>query len=112
MVGPPGRGHASVPSSGQPQLNYSAFGQCYLPQNQDPQRLATSPTALLGNNCKDANFLKPYLGFGNINLYEGASNSNYNALQVNLQRRASKGLFLGVAYTWSKSLGIAGNALA
>jgi len=93
-------------------LNYNAFGQCYLPQNQDPQRLATSPNALLGNNCKDANFLKPYLGFGSINLYEGASNSNYNALQVNLQRRAAKGLFLGVAYTWSKSLGIAGNGLA
>jgi hypothetical protein len=93
-------------------LNYNPFGQCYLPQNQDPQRLATSPTALLGNNCKDANFLKPYIGFGSINLYEGASNSNYNALQVNLQRRATKGLFLGVAYTWSKSLGIAGNGIA
>lgn len=93
-------------------LNYNAFGQCYLPQNQDPQRLATSPNALLGNNCKDANFLKPYLGFGNINLYEGASTSNYNALQVNLQRRTSKGLFLGLAYTWSKSLGVAGNGLA
>ncbi len=93
-------------------LNYNAFGQCYLPQNQDPQRLATSPNALLGNNCKDANFLKPYIGFANINLYEGASNSNYNALQINLQRRATKGLLLGVAYTWSKSMGIAGNGIA
>jgi hypothetical protein len=93
-------------------LNFNAFGQCYLPQNQDPQRQAANPTALLGNNCKDANFLKPYIGYANINLYEGASNANYNALQVHLQRRASRGLFLGVAYTWSRSMGIAGNGIA
>jgi|RhiMetdeSRZDD1v2_1073273.scaffolds.fasta_scaffold61082_5 hypothetical protein len=93
-------------------INYNAFGSCYLPQNQDPQRLATAPTALLGNNCKDANFLKPYIGFGSINLYESQSTSNYNSLQVNVQRRAANGLYLGVAYTWSKSLGIAGNGIA
>jgi hypothetical protein len=93
-------------------LNFNAFGQCFLPQNQDLQRQTSNPTALLGNNCKDANFLKPYPGYGNINLYESNSTSNYNALQVNLQRRAAKGLFLGVAYTWSKSLGVAGNGLA
>ena len=93
-------------------INYNAFGLCYLPQNQDPQRLAANPNALLGNNCKDANFLKPYIGFGNINLYESASTSNYNALQVELRKRAAKGLFFGVAYTWSKSLGVAGNGIA
>ena len=43
-------------------LNYNPFGQCFQPQNQDPQRVAASPTALLGNNCKDANFMKPYPG--------------------------------------------------
>ncbi|MBV8844350.1 MAG: carboxypeptidase regulatory-like domain-containing protein [Bryobacterales bacterium] len=93
-------------------LNYNPFGQCFLPQNQDPQRVASSPTALLGNNCKDANFLKPYVGFGNINLYESASTSNYNSLQINLQRRVTSGLYLGLAYTWSKSLGVAGNGIA
>jgi hypothetical protein len=93
-------------------INYNAFGQCYLPQNQDPQKLAATPTALLGNNCKDANFLKPYLGFGNITVYESASTSNYNALQIELRKRAAKGLFFGLAYTWSKSLGVAGNGIA
>ena len=43
-------------------LNYNPFGQCFLPQNQDPQRVAANPNALLGNNCMDANFLKPYPG--------------------------------------------------
>jgi hypothetical protein len=59
---------------------------------------------LLGNNCKDANFLKPYTGYGNINLYESQATSNYNALQVSAQRRAVRGLFIGMSYTWSKAL--------
>jgi hypothetical protein len=83
-------------------INYNAFGQCYLPQNQDPQRVASNPTAVLGSNCKDANFLKPFYGYNNINLYESQATANYNALQVNLQRRAARGLFVGLAYTWSK----------
>jgi hypothetical protein len=88
-------------------LNFNAFGQCFLPQNQDPQRVAANPTALLGSNCKDANFLKPYQGYSNINLYESQSTSNYNALQVQVQRRASKGLFIGGSYTWSKAMATA-----
>lgn len=90
-------------------LNYNAFGQCFQPQNQDPQLQAASPTALLGNNCLPANFLKPYQGYNNINLYESQATGNYNALQVQLQRRATKGLFLGVAYTWSKALSTSPN---
>ena len=83
------------------------FGQCFLPQNQDPQRVAANPTALLGNNCKDANFLKPYQGYSSINLYESQATANYNALQVQVQRRATKGLFLGASYTWSKAMATA-----
>ena len=82
-------------------LNYNAYGQCYQTQNQDP---GLTGTPLLGNNCKQANFLKPYQGYGNINLYESAGTSNYHALQMSAQRRAAKGLFMGVSYTWSKAL--------
>ena len=88
-------------------LNFNGFGQCFQKQNQDPQLVAANPNALLGNNCLGANFLKPYSGYGNINLYQSEATSNYNALQLNLQRRASKGLFLGAAYTWSKALSTA-----
>lgn len=88
-------------------INFNAFGQCFLPQNQDPQLVAASPKALLGNNCLAANFLKPYQGYSNINVYQSEATSNYNALQVQVQRRATKGLFLGVAYTWSKALSTA-----
>ncbi|HWC99006.1 MAG TPA: TonB-dependent receptor [Candidatus Sulfopaludibacter sp.] len=88
-------------------INYNAFGQCFQPQNQDPQLQAANPTALLGNNCLAANFLKPYQGYSNINYYQGEATSNYNALQVQVQRRTTKGLFFGVAYTWSKALSTA-----
>ncbi len=85
-------------------LNYNAFGQCFQPQNQDPQLQAASPTALLGNNCLPANLLKPYQGYNSINLYESEATANYNSMQIQLQRRATKGLFVGLAYTWSKAL--------
>src|SRR5581483_11181045 len=88
-------------------INFNNFGQCFQPQNQDPQLQASNPTALLGNNCLSANFLKPYQGFSNINVYQSESTSNYNSLQVQVQHRASRGLFLGVAYTWSKALATA-----
>jgi len=85
-------------------LNYVPYGANFKPQNQDPTLVATQPTALLGNNSLSANFLRPLLGFNSINLYESAATSNYNAVQFALNRRASKGLFLGITYTYSKAL--------
>jgi hypothetical protein len=66
--------------------------------------VASNPTALAGNNALPANFLRPIFGFNQINLYESAATSNYNALQLNLTRRFASGLFFGAAYTWSKTL--------
>jgi hypothetical protein len=50
------------------------------------------------------NFLRPYQGFGNIQYNEYASNSSYHSMQTQLQRRFSKGLMFGVAWTWSKTM--------
>ena len=52
---------------------------------------------------KQADFLRPYKGFSNINQATNGGASFYNALQVNLRRRLTKGFLFGVAYTWSKS---------
>lgn len=49
-------------------------------------------------------FLVPYAGYGQIPYLEFNGNSNYNSLQVSLQRRFSKGLTFGAVYTWSKSM--------
>ena len=50
------------------------------------------------------NAIAPYLGYGGITSRATVYTSNYNSLQVSLNRRFSKGLTLGVAYTWSKLL--------
>lgn len=67
------------------------------PANQDP----TNPGKPLPDN-----FLRPYRGFGDINLQEFAYTSNYNSLQVAVNRRFTRGLQFGIAYTYSKTLGI------
>jgi hypothetical protein len=82
-------------------LNGIPYGADFLPQNQDP---TLSPTALLGNSALQANFLRPLYGYNNVTVYESASTSNYNGLQVALNRRAANGLFLGATYTWSHTL--------
>ena len=45
-----------------------------------------------------------YRGWGSIQMYTQDGASNYNALQVALNRRFSRGLQLGANYTWSKTL--------
>jgi hypothetical protein len=59
--------------------------------------------------------LRPYRGMSYIRFTENAYNSNYNALQVTVNRRFSNGLQFGVAYTWSKAMdeaeGFGDNAL-
>ena len=67
------------------------------PNNQDP----TQPGRPLPDN-----FLRPYKGYGNLNVYENSASSNYNSLQVSVNRRFTRGLQFGLAYTYSKVLGV------
>jgi hypothetical protein len=90
-------------------LNDIAYGADFLPQNQDPTKQKASPTALNGSNAYDANFLRTYPGYGGISLEGFGATSNYNALQVTVNRRFVGGLFLNVAYTWSKCMTTASN---
>jgi hypothetical protein len=85
-------------------LNGIPYGTDFQPQNQDPTLVAASPTALLGNNALKQAFLAPIYGYGSVTVYESAAISNYNGLQVALNRRAANGLFLGATYTWSKTM--------
>jgi len=50
------------------------------------------------------NYLVPFKGYGQIPGLRWDGTSNYNSLQVSLQRRFSHGLTFGAVYTWSKSL--------
>ena len=49
-------------------------------------------------------FLKPYRGFDDISQIEYVGTATYNALQLQLSRRYTKGFQYGVAYTYSKTL--------
>ena len=82
-------------------LNAVPYGARFLPENQDP----TLPASTLpGQNAYDANFLRPYQGYGNINVRLYDANSNYHGLQTQIDRRFANGLFLNANYTFSKAL--------
>jgi outer membrane receptor protein involved in Fe transport len=73
---------------------YSRFD----PANGDP----TQPGRPLPDN-----FFRPIKGYGNMYVYEHVGNANYNSLQLTANRRFTRGLQFGVAYTFSKLLGYA-----
>ena len=72
------------------------------PQNANPQNPA---------NPKPNEFLRPYLGYQDINIREHYGTGHYNALQVQLNRRYIRGLQFAVAYTLGKTItdGTSGN---
>ena len=80
-------------------LNYVPYGTAFQSQYQDP----TITSSLPGGAALASQFLRPMVGIGNINLYEGAATGNYNSLQVSVNRTVGR-LFLQMAYTWSKDL--------
>src|SRR5262249_32033036 len=54
-------------------------------------------------SAKNNDFLRPYRGYGDINLVLYSGSSNYNSLQIQINRRYTHGFQYGVAYTYSKS---------
>jgi hypothetical protein len=55
------------------------------------------------NKGINANYLRPYKGYGPINLVEQGDTAMYEGLQVDVNRRFSHGLGFGVAYTYASS---------
>ncbi len=82
-------------------INAVPYGATFLPQNQDP----TKSSSTLGSAALDANFLRPYPGYANINVHQMGGTSNYNSMQTALNRRFARGLFFGFNWTWSRALG-------
>lgn len=75
-------------------LNAQPLGTNFLASSKDPTNNAVLPV----------NFLRSYMGYGNINVREPGASSNYHSLQVSANRRFASRLQYGVSYTWSKSL--------
>ena len=80
-------------------------------QNINQAGLAVNPSSSLAPTfngpttaAANINARRPYLGFSTISLAQEIFVSNYNGLQVVLQRRMSHGLQGQIAYTFSKTL--------
>jgi len=80
-------------------LNTLPYGAHFAPQNQD----ATSP----GKPLPDV-FLRPLPGYGNITYSDNVYTSNYNALLVSANRRFTRGVQFGLAYTYAKYMNYTG----
>jgi hypothetical protein len=78
-------------------LNAVPYGANFQASNRD----ITITTA---SSPLPANFLRPFPGYGDITYRDFAGNGNYNALQVQVNKRFSKNLTFNVSYTWSKAL--------
>ncbi len=61
-----------------------------------------------GTYAYQQNYLAPYHGYGQMDYYKFDGTSNYNSLQVSVQRRFTRTLTFGGAYTWAKNLTTSG----
>lgn len=71
------------------------------PENRDGSVATSTTNATTGARNND--FLRPFLGYGDINQVTWSGNSKYDSLQVQANRRYIKGFRWGLAYTFSKS---------
>ena len=61
------------------------------------------PGTIQANPGVNPNALRPYLGYAVIGLAENSGRSQYDGLQLSVERRVAKGLHAGLAYTYSKT---------
>ena len=72
------------------------------PENRDPN-VALSPTNPTTGALND-DFLREFMGYGDaVNYVTFSGSSRYDSLQVQVNRRYTKGFQYGIAYTWSKA---------
>ncbi len=57
-----------------------------------------------GESAYSSTYIRPIQGYDNINMQNFGGTSNYNALQAQLSRRFSSGLFISASYVWSKCM--------
>ena len=75
-------------------LNIVPYGARFLPENQDPTRV---------NTALPDTFFRPYPGFSSVWYFENSGRADYNALQLQANRRFAGGLQFGAAYTLSRA---------
>ena len=69
-----------------------------------PPEYAAAGLSFSGQHAYTQNYLLPFKGYGQLPFLTFDGTSNYNALQVTVQRRYGRSLILGGTYTWSKAM--------
>src|SRR5712692_8688386 len=84
------------------EVGYSGSRGIHMMRTQD----INQPRASVGvaNGSVNANFLRPFKGWGVLNHREQSYMSNYHGLHGSLRRSYSNGLSYQVSYTWSKAI--------
>ena len=77
--------------------NILARGVRFLPSSRD----VTKPATAANPGAYDDVFLRPILGFNDINISGYGYTGRYDSLQVSANRRFSQGLMFSGAYTWA-----------
>jgi hypothetical protein len=88
------------------QMNAVPLGAKFLPANQDPTR---APSAVPGATALPDDLLRPFPGYGNIQMWDYSSSANYHALQTSLTRQFDNGVMFSAFYVWSKALTVEAN---
>jgi hypothetical protein len=88
------------------QLNAVPLGAKFLPQNQDPTR---APSATPGATALPDDLLRPFPGYGNIQMWDYSSSGNYHAIQTSINRRFDNGVMFSAFYVFSKALTLENN---
>ena len=86
------------------EVGYVGRASLHLERERDINQLPPGTLQRPENRGIDPNVLRPYKGFAIIPLGETAARGEYNGLQIEVNRRFSKGLSYGFAYTYSKSV--------
>lgn len=81
----------------------------HLERQRDINQLPVGTTHNPANKGINVNVLRPYKGFASIAMRETATRSKYDSLQIEVNRRFTKGLSYGIAYTYSKCMDNASN---
>jgi hypothetical protein len=63
-----------------------------------------TPDVVAANPGVNIDALRPYKGYNSIRETDNVASSMYNSLQVSLNKRFSRGIAFGIAYTLSKSM--------
>jgi hypothetical protein len=79
-------------------------GRTGLNLERERELNALRPGTVQANPGVNTAALRPYAGFANIPMGETASRSKYNGFQLEVNRRFTRGLSYGFAYTFAKSM--------